>query len=1178
MELIRINNPFARHKADIEQIKFKGQSIGDLVIEHLEYIKETHGLVVTRDAAESLINVSLNGLVIPPQFWDATKPQENEQIVFMPVVGKGDTEKQLMNIAIIIVAAFIVGPAVATQLGFAAGSTGALITTAIVAAGTGMAIQAMTPTPSPKGLNFNADDFDASPTYGWAPHTTQTQGTVVPKFYGQNKLWGNVAAVHTNIDAGDDTKQQLNLLLGLGAGPVEGIVANTIKINDQLVSNFSDVTTEEKKGTSNQSIVSFFSSTKPEYRPNRIVTNAGGAIIYTTPDADFDDLEIELLFTRGLYFANNQGGLSNHSVDIKIEISVHDAASWDTLVDTTITDSTTSTKRVNYIASGTYTGGAAVSITNGVKYDIRVTKDTSDEGGSRFGDELRLGSVREVLNDDFKYPHTALLGVSALATGQLSGSLNVSCEQQGAIVNTYNGSAWTLQYSNNPAWVLFDVLTEPVITGDGGGTPYAIDRYDGINPSRLDIAKFLELADWCDETAGISDGQGGTEKRITFNGGFDVGTTRWEAALKVCEVARCVMIWNGIDITLAIDKAVDVSQLFTVGNIERDTFKQTWFPQDELASEIELHYRDRTRDYKRTPFTILDPNITNPASRITLELFGITSQTEAWRRGMHQLSMNRYIKSMVEFGVNIDAIRCTVGDRILVQHDIPEWGKGGRVVSGTAFSFVVDQDLTYAADTTYTVAIRKNDDTINERTATSIYNPITGVNTGAKQFQIANDFTAEYLKDDSIEVVDSNGNDKTYTVASATFGGGTTTITVNETVPDAIVNGGLFNKRRVTVSVAFTNTDSNAAEPQVDDVYSWGVQNLHAMDFRIKGMRKTNDQLITITAIEYNVLVYGNDTGTPDIASLVSSDPPESDDGLLTPPSTDQIHDLFPSTTLGPPTVDVPMVTNLTINNNTPSAGKIAWAADDGSNPILLTYKGVTYEIAANNSNSIYIYWDLNSSPTTFLNTSTLATAIGDDKWVMAINNSGTHSKAFQNKILHGGLIQAATITAAFGQIAALTVDTAEIANLAVDTLKIAGLAVETAKIADNATSIVESIQTDGNTGEIADFGDPPTTLQTDNIVSEGGVVFITAYFTSVVDNPNAHLDVTIVRDSTVLRTFISFVLDSFNEVTFSVTLVDTPGSGSTDYYIKATKSVGTDASNGVVKLRGLILQEDKGK
>lgn len=76
---------------------------------------------------------------------------------------------------------------------------------------------------------------------------------------------------------------------------------------------------------------------------------------------------------------------------------------------------------------------------------------------------------------------------------------------------------------------------------------------------------------------------------------------------------------------------------------------------------------------------------------------------------------------------------------------------------------------------------------------------LTGVVTGSKQFLFAGDQTARILIGDTISIVGSTANDGFYTVAAVSFGGGTTTVTVNETIPDGTVDGTLYHADAVAL-------------------------------------------------------------------------------------------------------------------------------------------------------------------------------------------------------------------------------------------------------------------------------------------------------------------------------------------------------------------------------------------
>lgn len=66
-------------------------------------------------------------------------------------------------------------------------------------------------------------------------------------------------------------------------------------------------------------------------------------------------------------------------------------------------------------------------------YEVRVSSLNINKTDARYGDELYLGSVTEVLTDDFSYPGVALVGLRALATDHMNGQFNFSVEIDGML-------------------------------------------------------------------------------------------------------------------------------------------------------------------------------------------------------------------------------------------------------------------------------------------------------------------------------------------------------------------------------------------------------------------------------------------------------------------------------------------------------------------------------------------------------------------------------------------------------------------------------------------------------------------------------------------------------------------------------------------------------------------------
>lgn len=444
-------------------------------------------------------------------------------------------------------------------------------------------------------------------------------------------------------------------------------------------------------------------------------------------------------------------------------------------------------------------------------YDIKITRYTENhDDSSEYFDASYLTQVSMITKGKLTYPRNALVGLKARATDQISGSLRFSCIAKCAYVRVYSGTypngTWLIKYSKNPAWVAWDVATQPVIVGNET-TGLSIDRYDGFQPARLDLEKFKEWADYCDET--VYDGKtvryttngctdtsivltdggsdfdeddegefpevlidpaGGTnyetvsitavsgntltvspalsqapgsnvavkkgEKRVSFNGVFDTESSLWDALLKVCQVGRAVPVWNGTKLTVAIDKPASPVQLISVGNIGQDSFEEHFLSGEERISEIEVDFVDSEKDYERNRITVYNKDVNDGNNKATIELFGVNKESEAWRAGMLKLYKNQCHKRSVNVDLDIDSIGFTIGDVINVQHDVPKWGEGGRIVSATSNTVTIDKTVTIEADKSYNIMIRLSNDTVVEKSVTNTPGSYTTLNVSSAFSQV----------------------------------------------------------------------------------------------------------------------------------------------------------------------------------------------------------------------------------------------------------------------------------------------------------------------------------------------------------------------------------------------------------------------------------------------------------
>ena len=513
-------------------------------------------------------------------------------------------------------------------------------------------------------------------TFSWNPRTTQREGIVKPLCYGTNMHYGNVVAKWTDVsDSGDEV---LYMILDYGAGPVVGLGSNTVYLQGQESGNYTGVTIQERLGTTNQTCMTGFEQNKLEYRPQELtITYGEAAIEWTTHNNFFDDIEYTLAFPRGLFAYGSDGHAKTWQVGIKVEISEKSADSWTTLLNTTISGNQLNPLYKLYKASE-----QGFNCIYGTQYDLKFTRtsDLFSEPG-KAGEIIQLRSVREVVDTAFTRPGRALLGVTAVGTSRLSGHLNVKWVADDKLVRIFDGTNWGFAFTRNRAWIALDTLTQPIVSGDGASEPYAIERYEGFDPDRIDTGFFYEWAAWCDDL--VPSGVGAeTEERMTCDIRVDWQTDVWTLVCALAQVGRTHLYWQGNELTGWTDRAKsgDYTDLVTFDNIMLRSWKNAWAGYGEIAGGLDIFYRDSSEGYERKSLPIPNENAGLYTRKIKIEGMGITSRSLAARVGNHTLLRNELIKNVNSTTIYKDAMRYKLGQVVRLQATVPNWGQAYRVV------------------------------------------------------------------------------------------------------------------------------------------------------------------------------------------------------------------------------------------------------------------------------------------------------------------------------------------------------------------------------------------------------------------------------------------------------------------------------------------------------------------
>ena len=564
----------------------------------------------------------------------------------------------------------------------------------------------------PKADRSHTDSAQAN-TYGWGGAKTVTgQGYPLAVTYGRMKSAGLLLSRHI---ISDGEKQYLNLLYCAGEGELSKI--EDIRINANPISNYQDVQVDIRLGTNDQTVIPNFNDNYADQVLNYEL-KTGWSTQRVQGDA-CNAIELTISFPNGLYYSNDTGGMDATSVTLDAEIrKVGENEEWHKLplsnkkgmqafVKKSGAGWSSRQKSDAEIAEGDYKGKVTEATNTAfyrvyrfdnldkAQYEVRVRCSSKDGNSIRYNNKVYWNQLTQIIYDDFVHPGKALIGIKALATSQLNGSdPEVSWVQERSAVYVFNPyqQKYEVQRADNPAWAAYDLLHMARKFGD----EYVVF---GQPHGRMDYDAFKAWANNCDKNG------------FTFNYIYDSASRLWDALKYPENVGRGKVIPQGTRFTCVSDYKSTPVQLFTVANIKQGSFSEEFQGIQSRANSVEISFLNKDKDYERDVIPVYgdtydeSDTLTNPAQ---IELMGCTSLDQAFKHGKHYLRCNKYEVRTVSIEAFTDAIACTIGDIILIQHDVPEWGEGGRVVAVTGNTITLDKDVSTLPGKQYQLLIRNN--------------------------------------------------------------------------------------------------------------------------------------------------------------------------------------------------------------------------------------------------------------------------------------------------------------------------------------------------------------------------------------------------------------------------------------------------------------------------------------
>ena len=508
------------------------------------------------------------------------------------------------------------------------------------------------------------------------------------------------------------TAQIIDLLC---EGEINGLVDGAKSIffdevrvqNDDGSFNFEGVTIEEKVGSPTQAAARGFDQVESTIAINQEVTDISSPQ-FTVTETSIDAIRIIVQLPSLMRQDTSNGDLLPHTVGIKIEVSENDSGGVFTEILTDdITGKTKSAyQRAYRIDLSPYTVAA-----NDYPLIFKVSRTTPESESTTTQDQIFVDSYIEIQEQKFEYPDSAYVALSV--NSELFGGKipKRSYEVEGLkiqhpsnydpVTRVYTGiwdGTFLEGYCNNPAWVMYDMLTN---------SRYGLG--DDIDASQVDKAALYQIGKYCDEL--VSDGRGGLEPRFTLNAVITERKEAYTVINAIASVFRGMAFWSAGGVSFSIDQPKDAVRVVTNANVKDGDFTYSGIGLKARHSAVLVTWNDPLDFYRQQIEVVEDPDLIERFGwrQIELVAFGTTSRAQAIRMGKWLLQAEATETETVTYEAGWDHADTTPGQIIKISDEHRVGARvAGRVMDKNLHSLTssvptdaFDKESTFTSVTTY---------------------------------------------------------------------------------------------------------------------------------------------------------------------------------------------------------------------------------------------------------------------------------------------------------------------------------------------------------------------------------------------------------------------------------------------------------------------------------------------
>ncbi|HDX6034153.1 TPA: phage tail protein [Acinetobacter baumannii] len=496
-----------------------------------------------------------------------------------------------------------------------------------------------------------------------------------------------------------ESKSFLSLIDLLGEGQIGGLVDDSPKsifLNDTpLVNaageyNFQNVTWAMLKGTQDQpSLGEGFDTVESSTSVGQLITRDSPATFsITDPNADRARV---IISTPSLISTTSRGDIVGSSVEYKFSISLNNSHFVE-IGKGKITGKTRSRyqRQYEYALPKQTEDGTRVTM-----WTIKIERVSPESNDSSTSNDIYLDSYSVIIGSRLSYPNSAVFGLS-ISSEQFQSIPTRSYLVDGLLIRvpsnydyktrkyegTWNGT-FKLAPSDNPAWILYDVITNE---------RYGLGQF--VDPAYANPARLYVIGQYCDEM--VDDGFGGKEPRFTLNTVINSVSDAYQLISDITSVFNGMAYWSGSQFGYMCDMPTQPTMLYNASNVVNGEFVYSGASRKDMHSVALITWNDPERNYQRAVEYVEDPELIQRygVRKAEITSFGCTSRGQAHRIGKWLLYTERNQSRTISFKVGVDSSFVLPGDVVQIA-DPNRSGKrmGGRLIGATATSAILDSEI-----------------------------------------------------------------------------------------------------------------------------------------------------------------------------------------------------------------------------------------------------------------------------------------------------------------------------------------------------------------------------------------------------------------------------------------------------------------------------------------------------